>query len=533
MDCSNVDNVLAECLRLKEDANAAWKVVRAYERQPLSPAACAAAAEARERWHDGMTARDGLMTTLVKQLLERATAAEAGEREKAQQLAVTQTELRRAQLLLRRKLGVEPQAMKPGGAKGKDTPATVPAGAETTTAGTTPPATPRRRGAPAGHRGASRPVPAHVDSEEVIPPPDMCPCGCGKLLPLEEFDDVYIEDIPAVCRIVLRQRYRRGRGAGCGTLFRHPEATSGPPVRTGDNLAITLTLLRAHGMTLRRLSDFCTDTLGILLTAPGVLGIINRVCDRLPPVRTEVALALRQQTVLGADETGWHIERKNGYIWCFCNDALAYFHPDRHRAGDVAREVLGENYPGIVTCDFYGAYNWLHTQRCWVHLMGDISEERAILPGSRQLEDFENAVLAAYAEGKRVQLIPTGAEHDGARERFWLQVRRLVSMPVPEGKATTLAARIDKYFDALVAFVDNPEVPPHNNRTERQLRPLVVNRKNSFGSDTTAGARRLCDLHTVIQTCLLNGIRPLLWLRQLLTSPPDTPPSPFAPLHAS
>jgi len=136
----------------------------------------------------------------------------------------------------------------------------------------------------------------------------MCPCGCGALLPLDEFDDVYIEDIPAVCRIVLRQRYQRARGAGCGTLFRHSEALAGPPVRTGDNLAITLTLLRAHGMTLRRLSDF------------------------------------------------------------------------------------------------YGGYNWLRTQRCWVHLLGDIREERDILPGSRQIEAFETAVLAAYVEGKRVQL---------------------------------------------------------------------------------------------------------------------------------
>jgi len=516
------------------EAAGAWKVVQAYGRQPLSPAACSAAADARVHWHGATTACQEQLLSLAEQLLAWATSAEAGLAEKTRELAVTQLELRRSQLLLRRKLGIEPQAMKPGGAgqAAAAAPAAPGPGKGADEAAPQPPA-PRRRGAPRGHRGASRPAPAQIDHEQIIPPPVQCPCGCGALLPLDEFDDVYIEDIPVISRIVLRRRFQRGRGAGCGSLFRQPEALAGPPVRTGTNLAVCLTLLRAHGMTLRRLSDFCRDTLGIALTPSGVLGVINRVCDRMTPASTEIALALRQQTVIGADETGWRLERRNGYIWCFCNSTLAYFHPDASRAGDVPREVLGETYPGTVTCDFYAGYNWLRTQRCWVHLLGDIREERALLPASRQLEEFETATLAAYVEGKRVQLMPAGTDRDTARELFLQQVRRLSSMPVPDGRAVTLTKRIARFFDQLVAFVDNPDVPPHNNRTERQLRPLVINRKNSFGSDTAAGATRICNLHSVLQTCRLNGLRPLLWLRQLLASPPDTPPSPFAPAPSS
>ena len=530
MDSDSVDTVLDDCGRLKADADAAWAVVRAYDRQPHSPAACAAAAEARQRWHAAMIARDRLMNALVKQLRERATAAETALQDRDMELAIAQMDLRRAHRLLRRELGVEPQAMNAGTAKREKNPDPPPPAGAAAESGEAAPAAPRRRGAPAGHRGASRSVPERADSEQIVPPPAMCPCGCGALLPLDEFDDVYLEDIPAVCRVVLRQRYQRARGAGCGTLFRHPEAIAGPPVRTGDNLAITLTLLRAHGMTLRRLSDFCGGSLGIPVSPSGVLGIVNRVCDRLTSVNTEIVAALRRQDVLGADETGWRIERRNGYIWCFCNDRLAYFHPDTSRAADVPKGVLGETFAGTVTCDFYGGYNWLRTQRCWVHLLGDIREERDILPGSRQIDAFETAVLAAYVEGKRVQLLPAGAGHQDAKERFLHQVRKLPLMPLPEGKPTALAARIDRHFDELVRFVDDPAIPPHNNRTERQLRPQVVNRKNSFGSDTLEGARRLCRLHSALQTCRLNAIRPLAWLRLLVASPPDTPPSPFAPI---
>ena len=57
-----------------------------------------------------------------------------------------------------------------------------------------------------------------------------------------------------------------------------------------------------------------------------------------------------------------------------------------------------------------------------------------------------------------------------------------------------------------------------------------VERGDEAGSDTLEGARRLCGLHSVLQTCRLNAIRPLAWLRLLAASPPDTPPSPFAPI---
>jgi hypothetical protein len=72
----------------------------------------------------------------------------------------------------------------------------------------------------------------------------------------------------------------------------------------------------------------------------------------------------------------------------------------------------------------------------------------------------------------------------------------LTTMPVTQGKATTLQKRIEKYRDDLIRFVTHPEVEFHNNRAERQLRPLVIGRKVSFGSQTPSGALRHCILHS-------------------------------------
>jgi len=59
-----------------------------------------------------------------------------------------------------------------------------------------------RRGAPVGHRGKSRSIPRSFDAEEVVPPPEKCDCGCCQIIPLDESDDKYIEDILPVVKTV-------------------------------------------------------------------------------------------------------------------------------------------------------------------------------------------------------------------------------------------------------------------------------------------------------------------------------------------
>jgi hypothetical protein len=444
------------------------------------------------------------------------------------EVARLQADNRRLRLHLRRELGVEPKAMQvPDGARTAAPPA---GGAAPGDAPAQAPA--RRRGAPAGHTGATRamPRPEEITRDEVGPPPPFCHCGCTDIELLDEYDEHFVEDIPPVVRIVTRVLYPRGRCLHCGAVVRHPQAAYGPPVTLGPGLAAVLALMRQAGVTYRKLAFFSAEMLGVPLTAPGAMGLVDRVCDRLVPTYEGIGVALRTEPAIGADETGWRIERRNGYIWCFRSERLAYFVPDHSRAAKVPEAALGKDFAGTVTCDFYAGYNFLpNLQRCWIHLLRDIEAERRILPASVQLERFETEAWAAYREGCRVQDLPdTDPEKDRACDDFRRRVARLGNMPVPKGKAQTLAARVRKHADDLVRFVRDPAVQPHNNRTERQVRPMVVNRKNSYGSDTAAGARRLCVLASVMETCRLNGYRLVTWLRDALAAPPGQLPSPFA-----
>jgi len=291
----------------------------------------------------------------------------------------------------------------------------------------------------------------------------------------------------------------------------------GPPVEVGPELGVHLTVMRQMGVTYRKLSAFCSETLGIPLSASGVLGIMNRISDQLRPVYAEIRQGVRNQAVLHGDETGWKVGKESWYIWCFCNKILACFHPDKSRGSDVAKDILGEDFQGTLVCDFYGAYNFVgKLQRCLIHLLRDIHNERRILPKSKSLEQLEQNLIHFIEEGLRIQAMAQGPEKEKAYKKLVAKLDRIAGMKVPQGKPTTLVKRIEKHKDDLIRFVTDPQIEYHNNRAERQIRPLVVNRKTSFGSNTAAGTLRTGIIHSVIETCRLNSKQPVEFLKKVL-----------------
>jgi transposase len=79
----------------------------------------------------------------------------------------------------------------------------------------------------------------------------------------------------------------------------------------------------------------------------------------------------------------------------------------------------------------------------------------------------------------------------------------------PDRKTAGLCRELRKWWPALWTFARVEGVEPTNNVSERALRPAVLWRKGSFGSDSEAGSRFAERLLTVVATCRQRG-RPLL-----------------------
>ena len=75
----------------------------------------------------------------------------------------------------------------------------------------------------------------------------------------------------------------------------------------------------------------------------------------------------------------------------------------------------------------------------------------------------------------------------------------------PDGKAAGLCRELTKWWPALWTFARMDGVEPTNNVAERALRPVVLWRKGSFGSDSEAGSRFAQRLLTVVASCRQQG----------------------------
>jgi transposase len=81
-----------------------------------------------------------------------------------------------------------------------------------------------------------------------------------------------------------------------------------------------------------------------------------------------------------------------------------------------------------------------------------------------------------------------------------------------DGKTAALCREFHKWWDALWTCTRVEGVEPTNNVSERALRPAVLWRKGSFGSDSAAGSRFAERLLTVAATCRQQGRRLLDFL---------------------
>ena len=204
---------------------------------------------------------------------------------------------------------------------------------------------------------------------------------------------------------------------------------------------------------------------------------------------------VRGSPAVCGDETGWREDGQNGYLWGFFTPTARYFLYRKSRSGDVPKEVLGEEFAGTVTCDFYAGYNKLGVlQRCWVHLLRDAKELTELNADRPEIVAWVEALQALYEEAKAFCLacgeLPADCRVRRKERRRFEGLATELARPyakAPNAPQRVLAQRILKHLHELFVFVGNPQVPADNNLAERSLRPAVIARKISGGTRSPKG----------------------------------------------
>jgi transposase len=371
---------------------------------------------------------------------------------------------------------------------------------------------------PSGQKPGGQP--GHTPHQRVLVPVEqvdkVIPCKphqcrrCGELLTGNDPEPWrhQVVELPLVRpHITEYQRHRlRCRGCGLTTCGELPAGIA--PVCYGPRLASAVALCTSgYRMSKRMVVSLCREVLGIDLSLGEVSQIEQTVTNAIAPAVEEAAVYV-QSCDLNIDETPWKERGKRRTLWTLVTTHLSVFTITTGRSVAVLREIVGEWYSGFLTSDrakVYDSYLLRKRQLCLAHLCRDFQamidrEGPGKAVGEALLEHLH--VLFAWWHWVRDgtwQRSTLQSHVQTLRASFKLELEWGTQNACPKTAATCRELLLREA--AIWTFVRVEDIDPTNNSAERSLRPAVLWRKVSFGTQSERGSRFVASMLTVLLSC--------------------------------
>jgi transposase len=377
----------------------------------------------------------------------------------------------------------------------------------------------RRPGGQPGHPGQQRVLLPLEQVDRVIGlVPAVCR-QCGELLPAraEPSDPPderqQVTELPPPRAEVTEYHLAARRCRGCGTVTRASRPAEVGAGSFGPRLQALVALLTGrYRLSRREVVQLMGDVWGVEVALGSVVGLEQATSTALAPVVAEAHAVAQRAAVANLDETGWREGRRKACLWVMVTALLTVFRVDRTRSGQVARELLGPSWRGIVGSDRFSGYAWLEVpwrQVCWAHLKRDFQQMvdwgGAAAPLGTTALAIEQRVFAAWHRFRAGAIDRATLQQELDPVRLELRAILLAGAAGEHAKAAGRCAELLRLWPALWSFARYAGVEPTNNAAEQALRPAVLWRKGSFGTHSSAGSRFAERMLTVSATCRQQG----------------------------
>ena len=360
----------------------------------------------------------------------------------------------------------------------------------------------KRGGAKPGHRGHGRQSFEQSGADRVVRVEsevgDRCP-RCGGLLEDKGIENHCVIDIPPLKTERILYQLPKRYCPRCHQSYQPPAPGVLPRSLYGNQLVATASTMHyLHGIPMGRIIEPIDIDLGPLIK------IFHRLAKIFGDIPNRLMEQYRQSPVKHADETGWRNDGQSGYVWLFATDKISLFLLRKTRSSSVPREVFGNNpLPGTLVVDRYNAYNKAPCalQYCYAHLLREVEDIGKEFSESEEVKIFAGVLAPLLATAMHLRSLPI------TDTQFYKQAAKVKSqiMEVVRACAQHLAIRrIQEIFhnntDRMYRWTEDRRAPADNNLAERDLRPTVIARKVSFGSQSDAGAQTRGILMTTLYT---------------------------------
>ena len=339
--------------------------------------------------------------------------------------------------------------------------------------------------------------------------PTACAC-CGgrRLAPLDGPPRVHqVLDVPVPAPDVHEIRMHGAVCCGCGETSWGALPDGTPAHMFGPRLLGLIAYLLAARMSRRQLRELLAEVFGV----PVSLGALSEAEERASnaiaaPVDAAIA-HVRGRRVKHLDGSSWRIRGVLAPVWTIATKLVTVFFITSDSTAKTVRALL-DSLTGFLVTDRGSQFTFWAMERrqvCWAHLVRKFVSFSERHDEGRELGDhlllFAQAMLS---EWHRVR--------DGTMTRaaFAQRVDDYYSVAITNLLARGAELRLRgvsgacqdalAHREALFTFCHVPGVDPTNNHAERALRPFVLWRKTSQGSQSERGCLFASRVMTVAQT---------------------------------
>jgi transposase len=389
----------------------------------------------------------------------------------------------------------------------------------------------RKRGGQPGHAKHERPL----FPDDQIDYADLhcgeCPDCHGPVVPSKQPPKVFQQiDLPLATELISVVGFR-SHACWCRKCQQVHYAPIDDATRraglVGPRLTSLIAYLKGAGhCSYSTIRKFIRDVLGITISRGQLAKLVAKASASLEAAYDVLARRLPNEPQLNVDETGHKDYKTRMWTWCFRASLFTLFKIDASRGSDVLLQMLGEDFNGILGCDYFSAYRKymkdcsVLVQFCLAHFLRDV---RFLV---------EHPVTLNQAYGRRVlERLRTlfGVIHDRdlytptvfqtQLENAGDELMAEVLYRVPQtAQARNLAKRFRKHGDSYLRFITTSGIEPTNNLAEQAIRFVVIDRKVTQGSRGVTGQRWLERIWTVIATCTQTGRSVFAFLQESISA---------------
>ncbi|MCL2623988.1 MAG: IS66 family transposase [Planctomycetaceae bacterium] len=280
----------------------------------------------------------------------------------------------------------------------------------------------------------------------------------------------------------------------------------------GQNLiALTAYLKGRSHMSFTTLQDFFADVLGLKVSTGFLAKQVRKASDALASPYDNLVAQLKSEDHLHSDETGGKENGKRRWTWCLRASDFTVFHIDPSRGHEVLIKLLGKDFAGKISCDFFPAYQRFAKESkaelllCWAHLIREVKflaeskDKKVSRYGNRLLDAIGKMFKTIHCRDKYQNWFRRMKQHQKSiLKAAWYR------LPKDNKDAWNIAVRLWNEEESYFRFIEE-DLPPTNNLCEQSIRRVVLNRKITQGTRSDWANRWWERIWSVLATCEQQG----------------------------